>query len=69
MACGGLKIVESKIDSRLLGNHFSVRVVDYAFEMLGVANSIKLKTGGKLKVKIGIHTGDVVTGVVGETKP
>jgi class 3 adenylate cyclase len=69
MACGGLKIVESKIDSRLLGNHFSVRVVDYAFEMLSVANSIKLKTGGKLKVKIGIHTGDVVTGVVGETKP
>lgn len=69
MACGGLKIVESKIDSRLLGNHFSVRVTDYAFEMLSVANSIKLKTGHKLKVKIGIHTGDVVTGVVGETKP
>ena len=69
MACGGLKIVESKIDSRLLGNHFSVRVTDFAFEMLNVANSIKLKTGSKLRVKIGIHTGDVVTGVVGETKP
>jgi class 3 adenylate cyclase len=43
--------------------------MDYAFEMLGVANSIKLKTGEKLKVKIGIHSGEVVTGVVGETKP
>lgn len=43
--------------------------MDYAFEMLGVANSIKLKSGSKLKVKIGIHTGEVVTGVVGETKP
>jgi len=45
MACGGLKIVESKIDSRLLGNHFSVRVMDFGFEMLNVANAIKLKTG------------------------
>jgi class 3 adenylate cyclase len=69
MACGGLKIVESKIDTRLLGNHFSVRVTDCAFEMIAVANNIKLKTGQKLKLKIGIHTGDVVTGVVGETKP
>ncbi len=43
--------------------------MDYAFEMLGVANSIKLKSGSKLKVKIGIHTGEVVKGVVGETKP
>lgn len=43
--------------------------MDYAFEMLGVANSIKLKTGQKLKVKIGIHSGEVVAGVVGETKP
>ena len=45
MACGGLKLVESKIDTRLLGNHFSVRVTDFAFEMLAVANNIKLKTG------------------------
>jgi class 3 adenylate cyclase len=52
-----------------LGNHYSVRAVDFCFEMLNVANSIKLKTGQKLRVKIGVHTGEVVTGVVGETKP
>ena len=69
MAAGGLRIVENKIDQRLLGNHFSVRVLDYAFEMLNVASSIKLKTGEKLKVKIGVHTGDVLCGVIGETKP
>ena len=69
MACVGLKIVESKIDSKLLGNNFTVRVTDMAVEMLQVASSIKLKTGQKLKLKIGIHTGDVVAGVVGETKP
>jgi class 3 adenylate cyclase len=43
--------------------------MDYSFEMLNVANSIKLKNGHKLQVKIGIHSGEVVTGVVGETKP
>ena len=69
MVCGGLKFVESKIDQRLLGNHFSVRCMDYAFEMANVANSIKLKTGQKLRVKIGLHTGEVIAGVVGETKP
>jgi hypothetical protein len=69
MAAGGLKIVESTIDQRLLGNHFSVRVLDYTFEMLNVANSIKLKTGQKLKIKIGVHTGEVLCGVIGETKP
>ena len=43
--------------------------MDYAFEMANVANSIKLKTGQKLRVKIGLHTGEVIAGVVGETKP
>lgn len=46
-----------------------MRVMDFTFEMLNVANSIKLKTGHKLKVKIGVHTGEVLCGVVGETKP
>ena len=69
MACAGLKIIENKIDQRLLGNHCSVRAVDYAFEMQNFVNSITLKTGQKMKVKIGIHTGEVISGVVGETKP
>lgn len=37
--------MESKIDSKLLGNNFTVRVTDMAVEMLQVASSIKLKTG------------------------
>jgi len=45
MACAGLKIVENKIDQRLLGNHCAVRAVDYAFEMQKFVNSVTLKTG------------------------
>jgi class 3 adenylate cyclase len=37
--------------------------------MQNFVNSITLKTGQKMRVKIGIHTGDVISGVVGETKP
>ena len=69
MACGGLKVCERDIDSRLLGSHHSVRVVDFACVVQQYANTISLKNGEKLSVKIGIHTGEVISGVVGETKP
>ena len=35
MACGGLKSAEKKIDSRLLNRHHSVRVTDFAMEVMG----------------------------------
>lgn len=69
MACGGLKILETQIDQKLLSNHHSVRVTDFAFEARAVAEKKPLKNGNKCGLKIGIHTGDVISGVVGETKP
>ena len=69
MACGGLKLCERDIDSRLLGSHHSVRVVDFTCVVQSYVNTVSLKNGEKLSVKIGIHTGDVISGVVGETKP
>jgi class 3 adenylate cyclase len=69
MACGGLKYAEKKIDARLLNRHHSVRVTDFAMEACNYAQTIYLKNGKRLEVKIGIHTGLVISGVVGETKP
>jgi len=69
MACGGLKFFESQIDQRLLSNHHSVRCTDFAFEAVAVADKKMLKSGQKCTLKIGIHTGEVISGVVGETKP
>ena len=69
MACGGLKSCERDIDTRLLSNHHSVRVTDFACNALSFANSQTLRFGRKLGIKIGIHTGTVIAGVVGETKP
>jgi class 3 adenylate cyclase len=69
MACGGLKSAEKKIDTRLLNRHHSVRVTDFAVEVCNYVRTIYLKSGRHLEVKIGIHTGPVISGVVGETKP
>ena len=69
MACGGLKVCERDIDQRLLSSHHAVRVVDFAIVVQSYVNTVSLKNGEKLSVKIGIHTGDVISGVVGETKP
>ena len=69
MACGGLKVSEQKFDHRLLQNHHSVRVVDFAFDLVSYVSQQMIKNGDALKVKIGIHTGSVVSGVVGEVKP
>ena len=69
MACGGLKVSERDNDSRLQSSHHSVRVVDFACIVQNYINTISLKNGEKLSVKIGIHTRQVISGVVGETKP
>jgi class 3 adenylate cyclase len=69
MACGGLKVVEKDIDNRLLGSHHSVRVTDFACSAQSYVYTQTLRNSKKLGVKIGIHIGDVIAGVVGETKP
>lgn len=69
MACGGLRSAEKKIDTRLLNRHHSVRVTDFGVEASNYVKSIGIKSGRQLQVKIGIHTGNVISGVVGETKP
>ena len=69
MACGGLKSAERKIESRLLNRHHSVRVTDFGMDVVNYAKSIFIKSGNHLEVKVGIHTGPVISGVVGDTKP
>ena len=69
MACGGLKVVEKDIDNRLLCSHHTVRVTDFACSVLQYVSTQTLRNGMKLQVKVGIHTGEVIAGVVGETKP
>ena len=69
VACGGLKVCESEVDPRLLGNHHTVRVCEFACSAISFINSITLKDGKKANIKVGIHTGEAVVGILGDTKP
>lgn len=43
MASGGLKSAEKKMDEKLLNKHHSVRVTDFAMEVLNSIKNIYLK--------------------------
>ena len=57
------------MDDRLISNHHCVRVTDFAFKVNEYANTVQLRNGRRLKVKIAIHLGEVFGGVIGEIKP
>ena len=69
MVCGGLKDSEEQLSPTVLSQHHASRCLDLAIEIIQKIQQVYLKTGEKLKVKIGINTGPVIAGVVGEHKP
>jgi len=68
MACGGLKASEVGIDPRLLEQNPAKRCLHMALDMMDVVKG-KTLVSGELKIRIGIHTGTVIAGVVGAHKP
>jgi len=69
MACSGLKYIDSELPFELSCVSHARRAVNFAFSILRTIGSIRLKTGDCLKVKIGINSGPVISGVVGKHKP
>ena len=69
MACGGLKECEASMRPELREKNHAIRIVELALDILKRLEPICLKDGEKMQVKIGINSGPVVAGVVGEHKP
>jgi class 3 adenylate cyclase len=44
------------------------RASDCAIEMLGLLRRFKLERGFQLSIQIGIHSGDIIAGIVGKSK-
>lgn len=44
------------------------RAIDFAIEMLGILRRFTLERGLQLSVQIGIHSGDIVAGIVGKSR-
>lgn len=64
LACSGLKYIEHNLSSNLKSLNPTTRTLNFAKDLMGV---IKKHKG--LKLKIGIHTGPCMMGVIGYHKP
>ncbi|CAG9328260.1 unnamed protein product [Blepharisma stoltei] len=69
MACAGLSIFESEMDPNLTCVSHARRAIEFGFLVIKTAKAIFLKNGEELSFKIGINSGRVVAGVVGNHKP
>lgn len=69
LACSGLSDFEADLDPVIQTIPHAQRALELAFGILGAFKRIRLQTGAALMMKIGIHTGPVIAGVVGHHKP
>ncbi|CAG9335532.1 unnamed protein product [Blepharisma stoltei] len=69
MACAGLKDSELEMEDYIKKVSHARRTIELAFAMISHVQTVGLKNGSLLKVKIGINSGEVTAGVVGYHKP
>ena len=68
LACAGLKDFDSDLVSDINEISHARRAIEFAFEVLSECQKTFMKNGETLKMKIGIHSGPVIAGVVGYHK-
>ena len=69
MCCTGIQICENNVPSKILSVNKTTRLVNMALEMMKFVENFSTSKGKKLKLKIGIHQGNVIAGVIGDHKP
>lgn len=69
LVCGGLKDSEENLPPNLLAKNHAVRILELALNILKKLEPVYLKNGDKFEVKIGINSGPIIAGVVGDHKP
>ena len=69
MVASGIKILEIDIPTDQKTISPTLRLIRLAFEMLKYLNQVTFGKGERIKVKIGIHSGNVIAGVIGYHKP
>ena len=68
MACAGLKAVESTLQN-IRNKNSTQRVINLALNMMSYTKKFTYGDNGKISIKIGIHYGPVIAGVIGYHKP
>jgi len=68
MACAGLKAVESTFQT-IRNKNSTQRVINLALNMMSYTKKFSWGDNEKISIKIGIHYGPVLAGVIGYHKP
>ena len=68
MSCAGLRLSLSNSKNYNNLNH-TQRIIDLAIKMIGISREFSTNITKKLVIKIGIHYGPVIAGVIGYHKP
>lgn len=69
MACGGIKSHEKTLSKEKKARNPTLRVVNVAKRMMSWIKDFEYLKGKKLKLKIGIHYGSCILGLLGFHKP
>jgi len=69
MACAGLKSTERDFSDRNITQNATKRVVNMALDMMNYVEETTLDEGTVLKIRIGVHYGRVIAGIIGHHKP
>jgi len=69
MAASGIKICEVGIPQSVLKINKTSRLLNMAFDMIKFIENVTYGKNEKIVMKIGIHTGKVIAGVIGYHKP
>ena len=69
MACGGLKFLEGRLARDLKQKKPVLRVIEVAKKMMRFIKEFQYRPRKNLKIKIGIHHGNCILGLLGFHKP
>jgi class 3 adenylate cyclase len=69
MGCAGLKLIENSISPELRNQSPCLRVLEVALEMQELTNGFMYAPNKPIQIKIGIHYGTCIFGVLGYHKP
>lgn len=69
MACAGIPVAELEFPSQVRTFNKTTRLVKMAFEMLKFIDKFRTSRSLPVKLRIGIHEGEVIAGLVGQHKP
>ena len=69
MACAGLKSCEMGVAKEIVAIHQTRRILNLALDMDEFVKKVTYSNGIPMKLRIGIHYGRVIAGVIGYHKP